>query len=192
MMRKISLLSLLCVCSAAYAAQPNNPVYFDFNVGYLSAPVTARTTGSVAENVTFGYLFNPYFALETGLTGSVINVNQYTVGRYVYSPTAYYLSSSLAVKGILPLGDVFNLYGKFGVSYNDYSYNNAGYTDTLTSAGVLLGVGAMFNISKQWALHVEDNYTILANNNTTGKGLYSLTEQINNPNVLMVGAEFKF
>ena len=56
---------------------------------------------------------------------------------------------------------------------------------------MLFGVGVMFNISKQWLLHVEGNYIILANN-TTENGIVSYLTTVNNSNVLMVGAEFNF
>lgn len=196
-MKKI-LVGVLCSSLAGSvfaAAMPENPVYIDLNVGYLSAPMNNYTNASAAVNMNFGVLVNEYLGLEFGLTGSSIasgNTPQ-CVGRSCYYPSAIYEASDIAIKGTLPLSDVFALYGKLGVSYNFYQASSPIYNDSLYSAGLLTGIGAKFNLNKQWSLHLEDDYSVLLNNSLTNSGglLYN-TNLINNPNVFYFGTEFRF
>lgn len=183
------------VGSVFAAAMPENPVYIDLNVGYLSAPMNNYTNASAAVNMNFGVLVNEYLGLEFGLTGSSIDTgnNSILIGRSYYYPSASYGASDIAVKGILPFNDVFALYGKLGVSYNVYQVSLSTYNDSLYSAGLLTGIGAKFNLNKQWSLHLEDDYSVLLNNSLTNSGtlLYN-TNLINNPNVFYFGTEFRF
>jgi hypothetical protein len=125
----------------------SSPIYVDANIGVNTANNDLGLNGNI------GYLFDSYYGVEVGLTGS----NNY----YMYD---------VAAKGILPLGSIINLYGKLGLGVNNYTGNNSS-----TNLGLLYGAGVGFDIAQDWELHVED-YTV------TG----------NNPNFLMIGAQYKF
>ena len=162
MKKRILILLALITASSVYAA---NSVYVDANAG-----LNTSYADGLGLNLNVGYLFNSYLGVEGGVTYGASNIN-WNGGNNYYMYDA-------AVKGVLPLSDVFALYGKLGVGYNTYSSCSGcinGYQYTGSNIGMLYGAGAQFNLSKQWSLHVED-YTV------TG----------NNPNMLMFGAEFKF
>ena len=61
-------------------------------------------------NTNIGYLFNQYFAIEGGLTYLRNN------GYNGWNQNPYYIGN-IAVKGILPLNNIFDLFGKAGLSY---------------------------------------------------------------------------
>lgn len=152
----LSLITLLA--TTAYA---NNSVYVDVNAG-----VNTTYTG-LGLNVNAGYLFNPYFAVEGGFTFAPSSPNW-------NSGNNYYMVDA-AAKGILPLGNVFSLYGKLGIAYNTYASCCGGaYYNNGSSFVPLIGVGGQFKLSNDWSLHVEDYASI------------------NNPNMLMFGAEYKY
>ncbi|RTK95238.1 MAG: hypothetical protein EKK64_07295 [Neisseriaceae bacterium] len=144
----IGLLGLVAV--QAYA-----DVYVDGNIGLNT------TYGAFAWNVDGGYMINKNLGLEGGLT--------YSSGSYYWN-SDYWMFDG-AVKGVLPLSDVFALYGKAGLALNSYTgeYSNA-------NLGILLGVGAQFNLDRYWTLHVED---------------YASTGYAN-PNFLMFGGQYNF
>lgn len=136
-MKKI-LIMALCLASSAYAG------------GYVDGNVGVNTwNGGFAAGVNGGYMVNQYLGVEAGFTG-----------------TSGYSMFDGAVKGNLPIGDLFDVYGKLGLGLP-----TCGSCDT----GLYYGYGLGFNASKDWQLYVE-NYSI------TG----------NNPNFLMFGAGYKF
>lgn len=159
-MKKLSLLVALLSASSVLAFADDGQVYIDASI------IAPRMVGL---NANAGYLFNQYLGLEGGLTyipSSGVN----WVGTQ-----SYYMFDG-AIKGILPLGDIFSLYGKVGLGLNEYSMSSYGNNYAgQSNLGLLLGAGAAFNLSKDWSLHVEDIQV-------TG----------NNPNLLMFGAEYKF
>lgn len=167
-MKKI-LLALLCVSSVSSFAE--SPVYIDANIGLNTS------WSSTALNADVGYMFNRYFGIEGGLTYS--SGYNYNYGPYSWSTNYWMLDG--AVKGVLPLSDVFALYGKLGLGLNNYTSSWSGCPGcgspsySGSNLGVFVGVGGQFNLSRDWSLHLED-YT------TTGA----------NPNMFMFGAQYNF
>ncbi|MBX9866166.1 MAG: outer membrane beta-barrel protein [Burkholderiales bacterium] len=162
-MKKI-LFAILAISSGLSFAV-DNPVYLDANIG-----VNTTYGAGLATGANIGYLFNPNLGLEGGITYGASNGSNWNSGN------SYYMYDA-AVKGILPLGDTFALYGKLGIAYNYYASCNGcsnGFNNG-SNTGLLYGVGAQFNLSKSWSLHLED---------------YSVSG--NNPNMLVAGGEFKF
>lgn len=162
------LLALSILTTVVYA---DGPVYIDANIG-------ANTSwDDLGLNANVGYLFNRYFAVEGGFTYSP----GYTYNTAGTTFNSNYYMFDGAAKGILPLSDMFSLYGKLGVAYNDYtsSWNGCPGCGTPTyygsNFGVLFGAGAQFNLARHWSLNLED-YTV------TGP----------NPNFLVFGGEYKF
>ncbi len=169
-LKKLLIVSLLSLAVTANA----DPVYVDANIGLNTS------WSSLGLNADAGYMFNKYLGAEGGFT--------YSPGySYNWGPNYSYSSSywmfDVAAKGVLPLTNVFSLYGKLGLAFNNYSgswggcngwgCSGPGYTGS--NVGLLIAGGAQFNISRQWSLHLED-YT------STGS----------NPNFLMFGAQFNF
>lgn len=177
-MKKI-LMALLSVASIAPVFAGST--YIDGNFGAFSAPSTYYST-SFGFNANVGYQFNPYFGLEGGFTYSPLSVANSTFSNNV---NANYYSVDVAAKGLLPLSREFSLYGKAGLSENWYSTTiSAGglsASGTGDSAGAIFGLGAQFNISRNWSLHLEDDYTVLFN-----------ADGVSNPNIAMIGFGYKF
>lgn len=186
-------LLIILASISGIAAADVNPIYIDANIGYLSAP-SSEWNGSMAFNANAGYQFNQYIALEGGVTGSSLNSNSNT-SFGGSAPSGSYWAADVAAKGILPLAEAFALYGKAGISYNWYNVSSsfAGFSNdnSLSTAGLLLGIGAQFNLTKQWSLHLEDNYTVLFNSSNSSAGSYTNTSY-SNPNVVMFGAQYNF
>jgi opacity protein-like surface antigen len=158
----------------AYSGCANAEVYVDANFG-------ANTSwSSPVYNVNGGYKFNNYIGVEGGISYSPQYKYSWGPG-YAYN-TDYWLFDG-AVKGILPLTDIFSLYGKLGLGLNNYTStwngcNGIGCSGPAYSGvnlGVLAAAGVQFDLSSQWSLHVED-YTV------TGS----------NPNFFVFGGEFNF
>ncbi|MBY0379532.1 MAG: outer membrane beta-barrel protein [Burkholderiales bacterium] len=153
-----NLLVILCATSCISA---NASPYVDGNIGANTSENTLSINGNG------GYMLNKYFGAEAGLTYS-----------------SKYLIFDGAAKGILPLNSQFSLFGKLGIAFTNYSGSSSSCgqyggcsdaTNSSSSLGVLIGVGAEYNLSKQISLHVED-YT------TTGSNI----------NFLMFGTQYNF
>ncbi len=143
-MKKLLAILLTLTGSSVFAA---GPVYIDANIG-----TSTGSSYNFAGNANAGYMFNRYFGVEGGFTAS----NNY----YLYD---------VAAKGVLPLGDVVDLYGKLGFGLSNYNGPNA-------NGDIFYGAGVAFHIAPDWQLHVED---------------FSAASSYN-PNFLMVGAQFNF
>lgn len=175
-MKKIMLALLGAVAFSAAFADNNdvstNPVYVDVNAGMMNS-ISSGASTSFATNLNVGYMFNKYWGVEGGGIYSPIRNA---------SPDNYY-SLDGAIKGVLPLSNIFDLYGKLGLAYNMFGVSWFGSPNNQQNSwGALIGVGAQFNINSQWALHLEDDYI----------SQFSQPSGINNPNLVLAGVEFKF
>ena len=170
---------MLTVASVSYSFAGNT--YIDGNIGVFNPP-TSFYSASVGLNANIGYMFNPYFGLEGGLTYSPLNVAENTSAVNV---TSDYFGLDVAVKGLLPLSRSFGLYGKLGLSENWYnstvSVGGLSASASGDSTGGLVGVGAQFNLTRNWSMHLENDYTFLFS-----------PDGISNPNLAMLGVEYKF
>ena len=96
----------------------------------------------------------------------------------------------LAVKGNIPMGEIFSLYGKTGIAYSLTSWtsscgNSANFCvdKSPNSTMWLLAVGTSFNLNRWLALHVEDTIFVPFDSAS------SITGTIN---TLMGGLQIKF
>ena len=144
----------------------DNPIYINLNTGV--AKIYNLPTGSWAASVNAGYNFNPYFALEGGY--NILASSQ-------YGATATSSIFDVAVKGTLPLSEVFSLYGRAGIGYGiDGWSGTASGTPSWLCAGqynasyatALVGVGGSFTLSKHFDLRIEDYAFIPFSNTMTG------------------------
>lgn len=156
-MKKILGAILGLASFAAFASNADNAVYIDANIGMN----TSYSSGTGASNGTvnqsggyflggnFGVNVNRYLGLEVGYTNAWVN---YGGGSGQYGTIQYGLTD-FAVRGTIPLGEVFDLYGRIGIAGYDNSPNGAAMS--VNNLGALYGMGAEWNLSKQWALSLE-------------------------------------
>jgi hypothetical protein len=180
------LLTLLLIPTALVLADESSSstsaqsaVYINFNSGF--ATLANLPTGSWAGSVNAGYNFNRAFALEGGY--NVLASSQFgaTVTSNIFD---------VAVKGTLPLSDVFSLYGRAGVGYGiDGWSGTASGTPSWLCAGQynanyatgLVGLGGSFALSKHFDLRVED-YAFIPFSNTMNGGI----------NIVTFGTQYNF
>jgi hypothetical protein len=177
----VLLLSAVTIASA-HAAEDNmdySSAYFNLGAGY--GLIQNLPTGTGAVSAAVGYQFNRYLGLEVDWDG--MPSEQW--GK-LYNYNIY----SLAVKGILPLSNSFELYGKLGsgIGYSTWTgngdpssvYNSNG---SATALDGIVGVGAAFTLSPQFKLYLEN------------KTFVPLTDQIGHyttANATMFGFQFNF
>lgn len=98
-----------------------------------------------AMQVILGGRFNQYFAIE----GTIIDFGDFGSDAYEVGVDGY----TLQAKGILPLTDAFEIYGKAGGIYYD--------DDALDGSDLLVGIGAAYSLGKNWDINLEFNrYTV--------------------------------
>lgn len=182
-MKKLLTSILIGLAFTSYADMndvSNNPIYFDLSGGIMNS-ISNDTNTSFATSLDAGYMFNNYFGLEGGFIYSPVSV-QSPVSSY---NTMNYYAIDAAIKGVLPLNNVFAMYGKLGITQNWFAINgkNGGGMDSTTSSiGGLIGAGVQFNLNKNWSLHLEDDYIPVLNP----------VSGADNPNLVMMGGEFRF
>ncbi len=152
--------------------------YFEVNLGYINYPFSENQleTGYELVGVTvppvavrivlWGYDFNDYLAAQITYMRPVAWV------RYAYRETGdteEHLRSvwtnvgGFTLKGKLPLGDKFSLYGEGGLGI----ITRAGFEDEngnpvvkdANYATFLFGAGLKYHINKKWALQLISNYS---------------------------------
>lgn len=143
------ILSLLFTCINAY---PN--IYLNGNFG---ANMEKAPDIDFSDSINLGYNLNKKVALEGGLT---FNYNGYSI-------------IDMAMKGTLPLNNIFSLYARAGLASNLYYASNI-QSPINSGVGLLLGLGARVNLNRQWSLNIED---------------YGVTS---GPDFLMAGLQFDF
>ena len=153
--------------SATTAAETASPAYINVNTGF--ATLANLPTGSWAGAINAGYNFNHALALEVGY--NLLPSSQFgttTVTENVFD---------VAVKGTLPLTEMFSLYGRLGVGIGNNNWSGtapAGNCVLCTSGlsstyGVgLAGIGASFKLSQHFDLRVEDYALVPFQNTYTG------------------------
>lgn len=184
MKRKFIFLFLFIILVNAVTAQDERsqlpPImqrsYFEVNIGAINYPFSAAqlepgynlvgvTVPPMAVRlVLWGYDFNKYLA------GQVFYMRPVSWVRYSYEKGGVEDSHSVwtnvggfMVKGKLPLGDRFSVYGEGGLGL----ITRAGFEDKQgnpvvkdTNFGTLmLGAGLKYHLNKKWALQVVGNYS---------------------------------
>jgi OOP family OmpA-OmpF porin len=133
----------------------------------ITPTASASTTNThFASTIFGGYQLNQYLALEAGW-GFLPDVNyEYSFSRSGSSGSGNSTASTShfygAVKGILPLNDNWNLFGKIGYDLMSVkSVNVAGDNiSSLSPTGLLLAAGGSYNFSKNLALALSYNQLI--------------------------------
>lgn len=117
--------------------------YVELNGGTLVAATILSSDiyhGGFGANVNAGYQFNRYFAIETGYSYYNPQSNDFRLHLL-----------DLAIKGILPVTDRFNLFGKIGGDVG-FALND---DETGPIGGILVGVGGSYAITPQVDLNAQ-------------------------------------
>jgi OOP family OmpA-OmpF porin len=141
--------------AAEYEVQP---IYLNLNTGiatgysftnnYSTGQPSGASTNNYSLGVNVGYNFNRYFATEAGYNHLWLAANPSNTSGQVGV-------EDIAVKGTIPLGDVFSLYGRIGVAgYQNVDSNSSG--SFANNLGALYGAGAQWTLNKNWSLRAED------------------------------------
>lgn len=160
--------SVLAVALAGLCSVVNANPYLGVSVGqakfkdtYSSYNTTLLGSGSfkldledddsTAVKLFGGYQFNEYFAIE-GAVGGYDALD----GTYVSIGDMKFLATQ--AKGILPIGDRFNLFVKGGLAYFGAEFKTSYATVSDEVITGMYGVGAEFAISKSIKLSAELDY----------------------------------
>lgn len=176
-MKKI-LVSVLAISAFSVFADNNlnsnnmNKMYFDFGLGVGSA--SQWNQNSLAINaMTMGFYMNKYLGVEAGM--DVLPDGNTSTGQ------AMAMTYHLAAKGILPLSQVFSLYGKAGLGVNAYEGempSNGMVMANQASLGLYYAGGMQFNLSKNFAFYLEGSSVAvpqIGGNGDTSKGSFGST-----------------
>lgn len=171
-------ISLIAVGMKYAEAADDSSVYVNLNAGVGSGLTVPELgflpdVGAGAISINAGYNFNKYFALEGGITS-------YSGGLFSVGTSARYFD--IAAKGSLPFGDIFALYGRAGLAYQNITENvfsDDSYANNLT---VMVGIGTAFKLTKTFEIHLEDTY------------FPQISQPINysNVNILSLGLQVNF
>lgn len=179
-MKKILGLLLGLAAVSSFADEANG-LYVGVGAG---AGWNDTASPATAFRLDGGYQFTPGLAVEVGTTG----VTQSGSSAYNADQQMY----DVSVKGILPLGNMFDLFAQFGGAYQttgvpaspttDCSVNGYGGCSQAANSGwqFLSGGGFDINLTKQVSFNVTDLYYYGSNN------------ALGNSNVLLGGVKFAF
>lgn len=138
-----TLVAVATVSSAAFAEDTG--AYAGLNLGIgkpnINTPNGEDKQSSAVGGIVLGYKFNPYLAVEGQYTG---------IGKVTdnVSGSAKGDAASLAVLGILPVNENFNLYGKLGAAVTKTTVSSSlSPMNDATRTGITYGLGAEYNVN---------------------------------------------
>ncbi len=138
-----ALFATVTISSTAFAEDAG--AYAGLNLGIgkpdINTPNGEDQQSSAVGGIVLGYKFNPYLAVEGQYTG---------IGKVTdnVSGSAKGDAASLAVLGILPLNESFNLYGKLGVAATKTTVSSSlSPMSDATRTGLTYGLGAEYNVN---------------------------------------------
>lgn len=142
-----------------------------------------------------GYQFNRNFAIEGGYTdfGKATSHTIVTSGGSGTGDAEWKAwSIDVSALGILPLSDQFSLFGRGGISLWNLDFNFTAIgpggigiaSESKSGVSPLLGIGATFNFTPQFALRAEfERHFSVGDSDTTGKSDLDL---------ISLGLQFRF
>lgn len=171
----LSLLTVLSYAdnSAEMMNMSNMPnmMYMDFGLGVGTANHWSDGPSMALNVMTMGFYVKPNLGVEIGM-------DMLPDGTYEDNG-AMINSFHVAAKGILPLNEMFSFYGKAGLGINA-GQGNKTTTSTMgemnmddmqmitpVDVGPYYGVGMQFNLSKKFAIYLEDSGVIAVSNTTS-------------------------
>lgn len=148
--------STLAIGDEMYEVQP---IYININTGIATGysftnnsnnngQSSGASTNNYSLGANLGFNINRYIATEVGY-------NQLWLASSSSNSSGRVGIEDIAVKGTIPLGNVFSLYGRAGVAgYQNIDGTNGG--NFANNMGILYGAGAQWALSKNWSLRAED------------------------------------
>jgi OmpA-OmpF porin, OOP family len=125
----------------------------------LGLPNAQVGDNATTYTVRFGYRFNPYLGIELGYYDHGEYDFSSDIGGVAVRGTAKAKSVGLSVVGNLPIGDAFDVYGRLGYANSELKANASagGFTasDKDHQRGMTYGVGARWNVQKNWGVFAE-------------------------------------
>lgn len=189
MMRSKRLLLMLmvsipfaCLSPSAFAAMMSIPYgwYAELNGGVMKIsnanfPGSAKSLNGVGANVSLGYKFMPFFAVELGDSVYSDTTIQDQVGTTAAAIS--HTAIDLAAKGIVPIVDSgFEFFTKIGASWlyshltisNPTAANNIGVTSSTrkTAGGLFVGIGGQYYFTPEVAVNLQ--WTRVHGNSSSG------------------------
>jgi hypothetical protein len=172
-MKKI--LGVLLGLAAVSAFADDNNLYVGVGAG---AGWNDVASPAAAFRVDAGYKVAPGFAVEVGTTGVTQSGGAYNASQQMYD---------LTVKGILPLGDTFDLFAQVGGAYQTtgmpaVNSSDVNMANSASMAGwqFVSGGGFDINLTKSVSFNITDLYYYGSNN------------ALGNSNVVLGGMKFSF
>lgn len=160
-MRKLKCLLGVLTINFAYADEQSmgsakdqrdiEAMYFNFGLGIGGASGWTSSATTAINAMTMGVYVNKNLGVEAGM--DVLPNGNSSAGQGMV------MSYHLAAKGVLPLSNVFSLYGKAGLGINQYEgenpSNNGMSMANQVGYGLYYAGGAMFNFNKTFGIYVE-------------------------------------
>ncbi len=163
-MQKSLLAAMLGVTLVMPFAAHAEGSYVGVNIGeakYQDIPVLGGDKSGTVVGLTYGVNINPSFDIELGYL-------HHGSAKQTVAPVTLKLETQsvyLAAVGKLPVTDGFSVFAKGGVSVNhskatatDSSDPTLSGSDSNTKAGIIVGVGASYQFTKDWSGIVEYSY----------------------------------
>lgn len=155
-----------------------NGVYIRGGVGFSNTTLTVDSaahgtsmTGQAndkfALDVDLGYRFNKYAGVEVGYVDFgkptfSLQRGWSDTGDGQSNLTVHNQAWVLGVRGFLPIADTnFTATGRVGASFNQQAFNRSGdpsYSGNYSNTSVTVGLGGMYNFTKNIALIADVNY----------------------------------
>lgn len=157
-MNKILLIALTALPIISFANSDNGGFYVGGSAYLTRVTVSdndgyglldSNHTNAASVDAFVGYQFGRYFAIEGGPTGA-----------YSFNTDSGFAGGYLALKGIIPISQKWNLYGKGGISYSE------GWPS------ILLAAGASYHLNQNWSVGPEFSYIRSADMGFLGDSMY--------------------
>lgn len=158
-MKKVFAVALLSTVFASPAIAAEKGFYVGANLGQAKASgnlVDGMTT-SHSDNfmgILGGYQFNRNLAAE---------VQYVDFGKLVAQSGASAKTSGVAFSavGILPINEMFSVFGKLGVSNTSVEISNAYVNETAIRSAITYGLGGQYNVNNAWGIRAGvDRYSV--------------------------------
>lgn len=131
-------------------------------------PDTPGFSKAATTRVGGGFHFNEYMGVDIGYL-----MNQDSISdSFLIKQTLKSSSFLIAAVGAYPVNEAFELFGKLGLANNRLTYSAPFQTQvsglvygSATKTSMMFGLGAQYNINKQWSIRVQ--YENLGKTNLT-------------------------
>lgn len=170
----LAVSSLACAEAYLGGSVGQSMTKFDSSDSTLAGAVTSHEKTKTAYKLFAGYSFNPSFAIEAGYADLGKPSSKFVLPTETIPQTQKESAWFVAGKGTLPINEQFNLFGKLGITQNkvsaSWSDSGGGGSASNSRSGVLYGIGAEYNATKQVGIRLEyEDFGKFGNSTGTGR-----------------------